>query len=302
MKHLALEHVSVRFGRVQALDDVSVRLEAGECLMLVGPNGSGKSTLIRSLLGLVRPDAGALRVDGESRHVDNRFKSNVGYLPEAVAFAENLTGLQVLSFFAAARGTPKKRVQSVLDRVGLANAARRAVRGYSRGMRQRLGLGIAILAEPPLLILDEPTGGLDQEGLAVLWSVLADWRQSGRMALVATHDLTLMERRIDRMCVLRDGKLLADDVPSEIRKLAALPVSVAFSGTPAALDALAESLRAWGRAEAIEHDGATVRIEVDPEALLPALELGTKAEGVESVRVVEPGLDTVYERLLRGEA
>jgi len=302
MKHLELEHVSVRFGRVQALDDVSVRLEAGQCLMLVGPNGSGKSTLIRSLLGLVRPDAGSLRVDGESRRVDNRFKSRVGYLPEAVAFAENLTGLQVLSFFAAARGVPKKRVDAVLDRVGLTAAARRAVRGYSRGMRQRLGLGIAILAEPSLLILDEPTGGLDQEGLSVLWSVLADWQASARMALVATHDLTLMERRIDRMCVLRAGKLLADDVPAEIRKLAALPVSVVFRTAPSGLDTLAESFRAWGRAESIDRSDSTLRVEVAPEALLSALELGTKAEGVESVRVVEPGLDTVYERLLRGEA
>ena len=163
--------------------------------------------MMRVLLGLVRPQGGSVTADGRATRVDNRFKAALSYLPEAVAFHENLTGLDVVRFFARARGVSAKRAEQALERVGLAHARRRAVRGYSRGMRQRLGLAAAILPESPLLILDEPTGGLDQEGLSVLWSVLEEWRAAGRMVLLSAHDLALLERRVDRMCVVRSGRV-----------------------------------------------------------------------------------------------
>jgi Cu-processing system ATP-binding protein len=226
VKELRLEHVSVRFGKVHALSDVSIGVRAGEALMLVGPNGAGKTTFMRVLLGLVRPESGTLTVDGAARSADNDLKRRIGYLPEAVAFSENLTGLQVLKFFARARKVSNKRVDEVLERVGLAHAARRRVRGYSRGMRQRLGLAIAIMPDPELLILDEPTGGLDQEGLSVLWSVMGEWRARDRMILLATHDIALLERRVDRMCLFRAGTVLADDKPEQLRQTAGLPQRV----------------------------------------------------------------------------
>jgi len=300
MKELVLDHVSVRFGKVQALEDVSVQIRAGETVMLVGPNGAGKSTLIRVLLGLVRADAGTFSVDGAKASVDNAFKQHLGYLPEAVAFADNLTGKQVVSFFAAARGVPKARVDQVLGQVGLSEAARRAVRGYSRGMRQRLGLGISILSEPHLLILDEPTGGLDQEGLSVLWAVLAEWREKGRIVLMASHELTLMERRVDLMCVLRDGRVVANDTPAKLREATALSVGVQFTTAPAddSGSSLEAAIRDWGRATHLERDEAQLRVEVEPGDLLGVLDLGTKSGCVKAVRVIEPGLDDVYEKLL----
>jgi ABC-2 type transport system ATP-binding protein len=170
-------------------------------------------------------------------------------------------------------------------------------------MRQRLGLGISILSEPRLLILDEPTGGLDQEGLSVLWSVLAEWREKGRLVLMASHELTLMERRVDLMCVLRDGRVLAEDSPVELRKATALPVAVVFSTQDAGDDgrALLAAIQDWGRMGNLEHGEGQLRVEVEPEDLLAVLELGTKSGGVESVRVIEPGLDDVYEKLLESE-
>ncbi|MBX3125447.1 MAG: ABC transporter ATP-binding protein [Polyangiaceae bacterium] len=301
MKSVALSNVSVRFGKLAALTDVNVAVGEGQAVMLVGPNGAGKSTLIRVLLGLVSPDSGALSVDGAARRVDNRFKQQLGYLPEAVAFADNLTGRQVALFFARARGVPKSQVDAMLERVGLSHAARRAVRGYSRGMRQRLGLGIAILAQPALLILDEPTGGLDQEGLTVLWSVLAEWRSQGRLLLVATHDIALMERRIDRVCVFSAGRVLADATPAELRARAGLAVKVVFSvATEVEARALADGLR--GRAHDVVVEGEAVSAGVTPAELLPLLELGAGSSAVRGVRVIEPGLDDVYERLLGGAA
>ena len=297
MKELVLDHLSVNFGEVRALRDVSLSARPGEALMLIGPNGAGKSTLIRILLGLVRPDEGSIVVDGKRVSVDRTFKENLGYLPEAIAFSDNLTGRQVLRFFAHARAVKRARVDAVLERVGLAGAAKRKVRGYSRGMRQRLGLGISILSEPGLLVLDEPTGGLDQEGIAVLFDVLDEWRSAGRMVLIATHDLTLLERRVDRVCILESGRRVALDTPGALREAAGLPVRVTFTvtGDPSAFVA---ALEAWGGGT-VERIGEQVAVEASPDGLMALMDIRTKhSDTVTGLRVIEPGMDEVYEHYL----
>lgn len=306
MRSLALRDVSVRFGAVQALRGASFALRGGEALILAGPNGAGKSTLIGVLLGLVRSDRGTLCVDGmDQPGVTAAFKERLGYLPEAVAFAEALTGRQVLLFFARARGVSRARVDEVLARVGLSDAARRAVRGYSRGMRQRLGLAVAILSTPELLILDEPTGGLDQEGLAVLGAVLDEWRNAGRLVLIATHDLGLMERRVDRIVVLESGKVIADAPPAELRRVVALPIRVTFKlardGADAA--AFAASLEPVATPGSIAYADGILRAEVVPALLLALLDRRAADRTlIEALRVEEPSLEQVYERLLEGGA
>lgn len=301
LNHLALENVTVHFGSVHALDGVATSLGAGEVVTLAGPNGSGKSTLMKVLLGLVRPQAGRILVNGTPTSIDNRFKTRLAYLPEAVAFADNLSGRQVLRFFAQARGVPRKRIDEVLERVGLTAARKRAVRGYSRGMRQRLGLAVAILSEPELLVLDEPTGGLDLEGLQVLWSVLDEWRAADRMVLMSSHDLALLERRVDRFCLLRAGKLVADDTPVALRESAALSIRVRFAlnGNPDQVDALDDALRSWGGVADVSRSTDALSMDVAPPDLLNLMDLRAAYPGaVKGVRVDEPGLDLVYERLI----
>jgi len=304
VKEVALDGVAVRFGKVQALDGVSVRLRAGEVVMLAGPNGAGKSTLMRVLLGLVRPDRGSLAVDGQAARVDAAFKARLAYLPEAVAFSENLSGRQVLRFFARARGVARARVEEVLRRVGLDQAAHRAVRGYSRGMRQRLGLAVAILSEPELLILDEPTGGLDQEGLGLLWSILEESREKGRFVLLSAHDLGLLERRVDRMCVLCKGKVVADDAPGELRAAVSLPHRVRMRLDLAAngqVSGLAEAVRALDACIEVHREGDLLDVQVAPAGLLDLMDVRSRfPDAVTALRVEEPPLDLVYERLLEG--
>jgi Cu-processing system ATP-binding protein len=298
---LELRDVSVRFRSVEALNHVTLGVEAGQIVLLAGPNGAGKSTLIGVLLGLVRPDTGSLAVDGKKRVVDNTFKRSLGYLPEAVAFADNLSGRQVLGFFARARGAKRSRIDAVLERVGLTHAARRAVRGYSRGMKQRLGLALAILSDPEILVLDEPTGGLDQEGLNVLWSILSEWQAKDRMVLMASHDLTLLERRVDRICLLKKGRLCADDEPGRLRRSAALPVRVHFE-LQGDHDKFVAAIRAWDGTKAMEIEANRLRVDIDGDSLVGLMNLRSGFEGVVvGVRVVEPGLDLVYEHLLERE-
>ncbi len=304
MKSLELRDISVRFGDVQALDRVGISLEAGHICMLVGPNGAGKSTLLKVLLGLVRPEQGELFVDQRISAQDYAFRENIGYLPENVAFSDNLTGLQVLSFFARARGVRKERIDEVLRFVSLDHAARRAVRGYSRGMRQRLGLAVAILTEPKLLILDEPTGGLDQEGLSVLWEVLRVWREAGRMVLLSTHDIALLERRVDQMCVFQRGRICARGTPLELREMASLPIQIVLTlENEAAIDRLRsfEKMSSWitDIEEKKDQTLFSVRLVIPSGALLDYFQQQHAfSSDIRGFRMEEPTLDEVYERLL----
>ena len=301
MRSLTARGVTVRLGRLTVLDDVALELGAGSATMLVGPNGAGKSTLIKVLLGLVRPDFAVFEVDGARTAVDNAWKRRIGYLPEAVAFSENLSGRQMLRFFAHARGVRMDRVDEVLERVGLDHAGRRAIRGYSRGMRQRLGLGAAILSEPELLILDEPSSGLDQEGLSVLWSVIAEWRARGAMVLASTHDLALMERRMDDICVLRAGRLLASGSADDLRRIASLPHRIWLEvddENDARVELLCEAMRKWGKGR-IERRQGRIVAEVGADEILELVGIQSGFPGVvRGIRVEEPTLDVVYDKLL----
>jgi Cu-processing system ATP-binding protein len=300
MKSLEARGVFVRLGQVQALDDVHIELEGGKATMLAGPNGAGKTTFMKVLLGLVRPDFGSFLADGEAVDIDNEWKHHIGYLPEAVAFSDNLTGRQVLSFFARARGVNRGRVDAVLEQVGLQGAHRRAVRGYSRGMRQRLGLGVAILANPELLILDEPTAGLDQEGLSVLWGVLDQWRAAGRMILISTHDLALTERRVDDICVLRSGRVVVQGTADDLRRAAQLAHRVLFdvADDDPRVGLLSDAMTKWGKGR-VERTPGRLIVEVTPDSILEVMEIQSGfPETVRSLRVEEPTLDLVYDRLL----
>ncbi len=302
---LELRNTRVRFGAIQALDGVDLDFSPGEVSVLVGPNGAGKSTLFGVLLGLVRPDRGELLADGVpvlsgSRRTRMQFRQRLGYLPESVAFSENLTGRQVMRFFARARGVAAARVDDVLSRVGLAGPSERPVRGYSRGMRQRLGLGIAILAQPELLILDEPTGGLDQEGLTLLWGLLEEWRAAQRVVIISTHDLALIERRADQIHVLSRGRVIASGTPDDLRKITQLPVQVSLQlGSVEQARRTAEVL---GRnlGISVASSGLEVELSIARERLVPLIRAvdQPRADSLLDLRVREAGLDDVYQRLL----
>jgi ABC-2 type transport system ATP-binding protein len=168
-------------------------------------------------------------------------------------------------------------------------------------MRQRLGLAVATLSDPQLLVLDEPTGGLDTEGLTVLWSILDEWRALGRMVMVSSHQLSLLERRVDRVSVFRSGNIVAAGTPEQLRALAGLRQRVTFRLAPGA-DRFCDDVAAMPGAQ-VEREHERLVAMVEPDDLLALLDLRARhRDAVVGLRIEEPTLDLAYEALLAREA
>ncbi|HSW34169.1 MAG TPA: ATP-binding cassette domain-containing protein [Steroidobacteraceae bacterium] len=207
-----------RFGTITALDAVTLELPPGGIVGLVGPNGSGKSTLIRTLLGLIRPTSGTATVLGHPISSPKRYASGVGTMIESPAFVASLSARNNLVSLAHLHGTPMRRVDEVLTQVGLLGRDREPVRRFSLGMKQRLGIAAALLTDPDLLILDEPTNGLDPAGIVEIRELLQAIARDGRTVIVSSHLLSELEAICDHLVVIRFGKLLFEGPMAELLK------------------------------------------------------------------------------------
>jgi beta-exotoxin I transport system ATP-binding protein len=238
---IQLEHLGKRYGRVTALRDLSLEVATGEVFGFLGLNGAGKTTTIRILLDLVRPTAGraaVFGVDCQARGLEVR--ATLGYLPGEPGFYGDTTGEATLDLLAAlSAGTVDRgRRAALLDRLELSTAdLRRPIREYSTGMKRKLGIVQAFQADPPLLVLDEPTEGLDPLMQDAFYGLLADARGRGRTVFMSSHVLPEVERVCDRIGLVRGGELVLVSTVHEIRSLAGRRVRVSFAepvATPAA--------------------------------------------------------------------
>ena len=201
--------LSKRFGDVAAVNNLSFDIEAGRVTGFLGPNGAGKSTTLRALLGLVRPSAGSATFSGVPYDQLERPSSRVGAVLEDASFHPGRTARNHLRILAITGRHPAGRVDEVLSAVGLTDAADRPVKGYSMGMRQRLAIAGALLGDPQVLILDEPTNGLDPPGIAWLRGLLRDQADGGRAVLVSSHVLAEVAQSVDDVVVVAGGELRA---------------------------------------------------------------------------------------------
>jgi ABC-2 type transport system ATP-binding protein len=207
MTAIEIERLSKRFGDVAAVDDLSFTVREGAVTGFLGPNGAGKSTTLRMLLGLVTPSGGTATIGGRRyADLDAPFR-HVGAILEADAFHPGRRARDHLHVLAVAAGLPLSRVDAVLDEVDLADAGHRRVKGFSLGMRQRLGLAGALLGEPAVLILDEPANGLDPEGIAWLRRLLRGLAADGRTILVSSHVLSEVAQTVDHVVIIHAGRL-----------------------------------------------------------------------------------------------
>jgi ABC-2 type transport system ATP-binding protein len=206
---IEVEHLTKRFGKILAVDDVSFALEPGTITGFLGPNGAGKTTTLRMIVDLVRPTRGTTRVLGGPYHVLARPWTRVGALLDASGFHPGRSGRNALRVVARASGIADDRVEACLDMVELTGAAKRAVKGYSTGMRQRLALGCVLLGDPEVLLLDEPGNGLDPEGIRWLRTFLRGRAAEGKTILVSSHVLAEVEQTVDDVLIISKGRLVA---------------------------------------------------------------------------------------------
>lgn len=210
MATIEIDGLTKRFGSVIAVDGLNLTAGLGQVIGLLGPNGAGKSTTLRMLLGLITPSAGTATIDGRAyRELDHPLR-HVGAMLEASSFHPGRSGIDHLRLQARAAGVGHSRIAEIVGLVGLDAAAGRRVGGYSLGMRQRLGLGLALLSDPELLILDEPASGLDPEGVRWLRQLLQGLAREGRSVLVSSHVLPEVAQTVDRVVIVDRGRLVKD--------------------------------------------------------------------------------------------
>jgi ABC-2 type transport system ATP-binding protein len=204
------------YGTLRAVDGLSFTVESGTITGFLGPNGAGKTTTLRMLLGLVTPDAGTATISGHPYRALPTPNNQVGALLEAAGFHPARSGRNHLRVYGTVNGYPPERADQVLKLVGLAEAGRRPVRGYSLGMRQRLALATALLGDPKVLILDEPANGLDPEGIAWLRQLLRALADEGRTVLISSHVLSEVQQLVDHVVILHHGHLIRRGTLSEL--------------------------------------------------------------------------------------
>ena len=213
---IEVEGLGKRFGETQAVKDLSFRVDPGTITGFLGPNGAGKSTTLRAILGLVHQDEGSARVLGVPYRQLDRPLHRVGAVLEASEVHPGRTGRNHLRVLAAAAGLPRSRVEDVLALVELSTAAKRRVKGYSLGMRQRLGLASALLGDPEVLVLDEPANGLDPAGIRWLRDFLRSLAAEGRTILVSSHVLAEVAQTVDQVVIIHRGRLVQQSPIAQI--------------------------------------------------------------------------------------
>jgi ABC-2 type transport system ATP-binding protein len=283
---ITVSGLTKRYGGRTVVDDVSFTLEAGTVTGFLGPNGAGKTTTMRMVTGLVPATAGTALVDGRPYPQLPNPGAVVGTLLDAGAVHPGRTGRTHLRLLASALGVPSSRVEEVLEVVDLVPAAGRRIRGYSLGMRQRLGIAGALLAEPPVLILDEPANGLDPEGIRWMRSLLRGHAARGGTVLLSSHLLGEVEHTVDRLLVIGGGRIVADGPVASL--LGADGVSVR------ALEpvALAGDLVARGYAVARGDDGALVVTGATPPDVGAVAAAGGHV--LTDLRPLQRGLEDVF--------
>lgn len=287
MTVLTASDLTVRFGDFTALDRLCLSVASGETLALLGHNGAGKSTFFKTVLGFLAPASGSVAIGGRAPG-SAAARAAVSYLPENVAFHRALTGLEVLTFFARLRGEPASVVMPLLEKVGVAHAARRPVGTWSKGMRQRLGLAQALIGAPGLLLLDEPTSGLDPVSRRDFYALIAEVAGRGAAVVLSSHGLEEIENRTDRVAILSAGRLVAQGPLTALAEAAALRAQIRVTACAGQVDALQT------RFGGARFNGTALDLSCDMKLKFDLVRQIAADEGVADIEVRLPSLNDVY--------
>lgn len=288
MSALTIENVIKKYDDLLVVDDVCLNVEAGERVALLGHNGAGKTTLMRMILGLTAQNSGTIEILGT---VPGSYKarSSISFLPENVAFHGSLTGREQMHHFAKLKSVSTNIADGLLERVGLVDAADRAIRTYSKGMRQRVGLAQALIGKPQLALLDEPTSGLDPISRHEFYDIVEELANSGTAVLLSSHALTELETRTDRIAIMSKGKLVADDTLNALRHNSSLPIRINVKTTPKSVEQVRAALN--GRSL----NGVSVELTCSPANKVETLgQIMSLGKMIEDVDIVAASLEDLY--------
>ena len=296
----AIETLGLRknFGKLTAVDGLTISVPAGIIAGFIGPNGAGKTTTLRLLLGLVRPSAGSATILGHPLAESDKYLPHVGALIEAPAFYPSLSGRTNLEVLARLGGVASSRVDELLDLVDLSKRARDRVGSYSLGMKQRLGIAMALLPDPDLLILDEPANGLDPLGIVQVRDLLRRLRDQGKTILLSSHLLGELERVTDWLVMINQGTLLFS---GPARDLLAQRAELVVEAEATAQLELVERL-ASGAGYTVTREDRTLRI-ISPASYANTLNQQIRDAGATGVTIQsrEASLESLFLALLKGE-
>lgn len=296
---LQTKDVSKAFRSVRAIDGLSLDVRAGERLALLGHNGAGKTTLFRLILGFINPDGGEIRISGE-RPGNKISRSSVSYLPENVTFPKLLTGREILTFYLRLKNCPVDQAETLLERVGLSDAADRYAGTYSKGMRQRLGLAQALAGNPSLMLLDEPTSGLDPLSRQHFYALVDEMAAAGSAVVLSSHGLSELEARTDRVVILNQGKVVADAPLEELQAASDAPLRIRIKVREDSVDKVSSEL--GGR----RINGQSVELFCPmSEKMARIAAISSLGPVITDFDVTQPTLDDVYRHysaIIRKEA
>jgi len=299
---VSLVEAGKTYDKLSALSAMTMSLNEGEVLGLFGHNGAGKTTMMKLILGVITPSSGKVEVMGMAPDSKEAWhcRSKIGYLPENVSFYEQLTGLEVLTYFTKLKGfsnsEAKKQAINLLEQVGITFAMKRQVKTYSKGMRQRLGLAQAFIGEPKLLLLDEPTVGLDPIATRDFYKTVDQLKSNGSSVILCSHVLPGVEQHIDRAMILSSGKLLAMGTLTELRQQAALPVVIKpIFSKKEGLDAMVAQ---DSKLKSFLTEACQSTLMVPEHEKLNVLKQLLSLNGLDDIHVESANLEQVYEYFL----
>ncbi len=283
---------------VKAVDNASFTVKRGEVFGFLGPNGAGKTTTIKSILGLILADKGQISINGiNTKKESKKAKKFIGYLPEKVAFYDNLTAIQNMYFYADMKHASKDQCKPLLREVGLEDAINKKVGEFSKGMQQRLGMARALLGNPPILILDEPSGGLDPRGVALIRKKILDMKNNGSSIFISSHILAEVQAVCDRVGIINKGVIVAEDTVDNLRsRLQLKPKLVLEMEKPA--HQIAQKLKGMKGVNHVEVIGVMLHVSCDPKVKSKIIIAVEQAGGnIINIQTMEPSLEEVFMRL-----
>jgi Cu-processing system ATP-binding protein len=293
---LELHNISKHYEQINAVVGVSLEIKQGEALAFVGPNGSGKSTLLKMMLGIIKPSSGKILVNGEelSEKGWQAFKRSIGYMPERVSFYDNLTAKETLQLFARVKGGSLDSIDWVIHRILPEDVLLRKVGGFSKGMRQRLNLAQALLNEPDILVLDEPTAGLDPVGIREFYDILEEVRDQRKLTVIlSSHILAEIEDKTDRVAIIKNGSLRVIGGLEELYTEMKIPLRITI--TINQRDEMLEGLLEKNGAVDLDYKNGYLRAYVPRESKLEIISAVMKEKNrFVDISIREPSLEEVF--------